>query len=78
MNLTRAASFLGIRARTLRLAVGRGKINAQHPFRDGPWVFNRSELQSQAATDLAKRVAAGGRNLAVHQSEQATLEFSSK
>jgi len=77
MNLTHAASFLGISARTLRLAVERGEINAQHPFRDGPWVFNRSELQSQAATDLAKRVAAGGRNLAVHQSEQATLEFSS-
>jgi DNA invertase Pin-like site-specific DNA recombinase len=77
MNLTRAASFLGISARTLRLAVERGEIKAEHPFQDGPWVFNCVELQSQAAIELAKRVTAGGRNPAVHPSEQATLEFSS-
>jgi DNA invertase Pin-like site-specific DNA recombinase len=77
MNLTRAASFLGISARTLRLAVERGEIKAEHPFQDGPWVFNRNELQSQAAIELTKRVTAGGRNPAVHPSEQAMLEFSS-
>jgi hypothetical protein len=36
MNLTEAASVLGISARTLRLAVERGEIEADHPLADGP------------------------------------------
>lgn len=34
-NLTGAAAFLGISQRTLRLAIDRGKIDAQHPLPDG-------------------------------------------
>jgi phosphoribosylformimino-5-aminoimidazole carboxamide ribonucleotide (ProFAR) isomerase len=45
MNLTEAADCLRVSARTLRLAVERGEIAAEHPLADGPWVFNRSELE---------------------------------
>ena len=44
MNLTEASEYLGVSARTLRLAVARGEIEAQHPLADGPWVFNRDTL----------------------------------
>jgi hypothetical protein len=48
MNLTEAADCLGVSARTLRLAVERGEIEADHPLEDGPWVFNRCELEKRA------------------------------
>lgn len=41
MNLTRAAAFLGISARTLRLAIDRSEIEAQHPLPEGPWVLRK-------------------------------------
>jgi hypothetical protein len=34
-NLTGAAAFLGISRRTLRLAIDRGEIEAEHPLPDG-------------------------------------------
>ncbi len=36
MNLTQAAQSIGINPRTLRLAVERGEIHADHPLPDGP------------------------------------------
>jgi DNA invertase Pin-like site-specific DNA recombinase len=54
MNLTQAARFLAISQKTLRLAVERGEIEAEHPLADGPWVFNRLNLQTEAAENLAK------------------------
>jgi DNA invertase Pin-like site-specific DNA recombinase len=77
MNLTNAANLLGISARTLRLAVERGEIQAQHPFPDGPWVFNRSELETQAARTLVQRVSDRNGNPALPAAEQANFEFSS-
>jgi hypothetical protein len=35
MNLTEAANSIGVSARTLRLAVERGEIAADHPLNDG-------------------------------------------
>jgi DNA invertase Pin-like site-specific DNA recombinase len=55
MNLTQAAAFLGVSQKTLRLAVERGEIEAEHPLADGPWLFNRSALQSQTADQVVKR-----------------------
>ena len=55
MNLTQAAAFLGVSQKTLRSAVERGEIEAEHPLADGPWLFNRSALTSQAADQLVKR-----------------------
>lgn len=56
MNLTKAAAFLGVSPRTLRLAVERGEIEAQHPLPDGPWVFGKQALESEAAIQFVQRV----------------------
>jgi hypothetical protein len=77
MNLTNAANLLGVSARTLRLAVERGEIQAEHPFPEGPWVFNRHELETQAARTLLQRVNDRNTNPALPAAEQATFEFSS-
>jgi DNA invertase Pin-like site-specific DNA recombinase len=58
MNLTEAARSLGIASRTLRLAVERGELSAEHPLPDGPWVFSRHTLQEKAATELVARAHA--------------------
>jgi len=77
MNLTEAAKHLGVSPRTLRLAVERGEIEAQHPLADGPWVFNRETLQTAAAATLIERVTGRNRQPAIPNTEQATFEFSS-
>jgi DNA invertase Pin-like site-specific DNA recombinase len=76
MNLTEAAHVLGISARTLRLAVERGEIEADHPLPDGPWVFNRCVLTTEAAASLVARVRRRRREAAIPNTQQATLGFS--
>jgi hypothetical protein len=56
MNLTRAAAVLGVSPKTLRLAAEQRQIKAEHPLEDGPWLFMRSTLQSEAAKRLVDRV----------------------
>ena len=56
LNLTKAALFLGISTTTLRTAVESGEIEAEHPLPDGPWVFSRTALETEAAKKLAIRV----------------------
>ena len=75
MNLTEAAHVLGISARTLRLAVERGEIEAAHPLPDGPWVFNRCILATEAAATLVARVRRRTREVAIPSAQQATLGF---
>jgi DNA invertase Pin-like site-specific DNA recombinase len=77
MNLTEAAKLLGLASRTLRLAVERGEIEAQHPLADGPWVFNRRALEAPPAARLVERVTSKDRQAAVPAAEQAAFEFSS-
>ncbi|HUZ95593.1 MAG TPA: recombinase family protein, partial [Edaphobacter sp.] len=69
MNLTDAAALLEISPRTLRLAIDRGDISADHPFADGPWVISRGALQGKAAQKLKNRVGAGRRQPAILDSE---------
>jgi helix-turn-helix protein len=76
MNLTEAAHVLGISARTLRLAVERGEIEANHPLADGPWVFKRSALETPAAATLVARVRRQGQQPTIPSSEQPTFGFS--
>jgi hypothetical protein len=76
MNLTEAAHVLGISARTLRLAVERGEIEADHPLADGPWVFKRSVLQTPAAATLVARVRRRAQEVTIPSSEQGTFGFS--
>jgi DNA invertase Pin-like site-specific DNA recombinase len=56
MNLTQAAAVLSVSPKTLRLAVERRQIEAEHPLSEGPWLFTRSTLQSEAAKCLVDRV----------------------
>jgi DNA invertase Pin-like site-specific DNA recombinase len=61
LNLTEAAAFLRVSARTLRLAAEKKEISARHPLPHGPWIFSKNDLQTLAAQELAKR-AHGRRN----------------
>ena len=76
MNLTEAAHVLGISPPTLRHAVERGEIEADHPLPDGPWVFQRRALDTSAATTLLARVRRRTHEAAIPNDQQATLSFS--
>jgi DNA invertase Pin-like site-specific DNA recombinase len=76
MNLTEAAQVLGVSARTLRLAVERGEIKAEHPQADGPRVFNRCALVTEAAAKFLARVRRTDRDPAIPTAEQRKLGFS--
>jgi hypothetical protein len=56
MNLTNAAHFLGISSTALRHAAQSGEIQAEHPLREGPWLFCRTTLESEAAKQLVNRI----------------------
>ena len=55
MNLTEAATFLGVAANTLRLAVEQGRLPGEHPLPDGPWIFRRADLETDSARQLVER-----------------------
>jgi DNA invertase Pin-like site-specific DNA recombinase len=76
MNLTEASRFLAISARTLRLAVSKGHIQGEHPLSDGPWIFNRSELESDSARKVVERVQRRNTHPAIPTRGQQTLNFS--
>lgn len=76
MNLTEAACILGVSSRTLRLAVERGEIEADHPLADGPWVFSQRALETEAAAKFVARVRGSNRGPAISTSEQRKLGFS--
>jgi DNA invertase Pin-like site-specific DNA recombinase len=44
-NLTKAAAYIQVSAKTLRLAAERGDICGMHPLPDGPWLFDRAVLE---------------------------------
>jgi DNA invertase Pin-like site-specific DNA recombinase len=73
MTLTQAAATLAVSAKTLRLAAERGEVEAQHPLADGPWIFKRTALETEAALRLAQHT----RNTpAGHESRQQNLNLS--
>jgi DNA invertase Pin-like site-specific DNA recombinase len=76
LNLTEAARLIGINARTLRLAVERGELKAEHPLPDGPWIFNRNALEANAVAELAARARARHREAAIPPEEQGVLDLS--
>jgi hypothetical protein len=77
LNLTEAARVVGVSARTLRLAVERGELGADHPLADGPWIFKRANLQSESTAHLAARARARQCGPAVPNEEQGLLDLSS-
>ena len=75
MNLTEAATSLGVSSRTLRLAVERREIEAEHPLPDGPWVIHRRALKTDAAAKFVERVRHSNRQPAIPTSQQNGFEF---
>jgi hypothetical protein len=75
LNSTEAAARLGVSPRTLRLAVERGEITADHPLPDGPWIFQQTALTSNSARALVQRVQQG-KTPAVPSDRQGTFAFS--
>lgn len=76
MNLTDAADFLGIAAATLRRAVEQGKIIGIHPLPDGPWVFQRKDLETPAAARVVRHAQQHSRTPAGADPDQGNLDFS--
>lgn len=76
MNLTDAAALLDVSPRTLRLAIDRGDIPADHPFADGPWIISRDVMEDESAQALKRRVSQGARRPAVLDSQQCQTLFS--
>jgi DNA invertase Pin-like site-specific DNA recombinase len=76
LTLTEAAKFLGISSRTLRLAADRGELTGLHPLADGPWIFQRSDLQTPAAQQFVQRTRSSVRQPAVPTPQQKTFGFS--
>jgi len=61
LNLSDAARLLNIASKTLRLAAEPGEIDARHPLSDGPWIFARAELSTDAAKSIAERARRSAR-----------------
>jgi DNA invertase Pin-like site-specific DNA recombinase len=55
MNLTEAARTLGVSAKTLRVAAENGEVEAEHPLADGPWLFNRAQITTDACARVINR-----------------------
>ncbi len=73
MNLSRAAKFVGITPKTLRIAAEAGEIDATHPLPDGPWSFSREVLAGPAAEMLASRTRTRPARAAGQHSDQQNL-----
>ena len=55
LNLSDAARLLKVAPKTLRLAAEAGEIEAVHPLSDGPWLFARATLATDAGRSIADR-----------------------
>jgi hypothetical protein len=76
LNLSNAAKLLKVASKTLRLAAEAGAIEASHPLPDGPWIFARATLATDAATSITERAQRNPRSLAGSHPNQQNL-FSS-
>ena len=75
-TLTEAADRLQISGITLRLAIERGEIEAEHPLASGPWIINRRALETEQALQFAERIHRQRRNPILDVGVQALIDFS--
>lgn len=75
LTLTEAATQLGVSGITLRLAIERGEIEAEHPLAAGPWILNRRALETAAAAQLVDRSRRQKRTPALAVQDQASLDL---
>ncbi len=76
MNLTQAAAHVGVAPKTLRRAVEHGDVKAMHPLPDGPWVFNRTDIDDPTFRQRFDNRQSGLATPAGPHDEQLTLELS--
>jgi DNA invertase Pin-like site-specific DNA recombinase len=76
LTLTEAADHLQISGITLRLAIERGEIEAEHPLASGPWVIHRRALETEQAIQLVERIHRQRRNPVLDASGQSLIDFS--
>jgi hypothetical protein len=72
-NLTKAAAYLQVSAKTLRLAAERGDIGGIHPLPDGPWLFDRAVLDASETKAIIQRTRQRAKNPAGPTLEQQCL-----
>jgi DNA invertase Pin-like site-specific DNA recombinase len=73
LNLGQAAKLLKVAPKTLRLAAEAGAIEAIHPLSDGPWIFARAALTTEAATSITERARQNPKYPAGSHPDQQTL-----
>ena len=76
LTLTEAADHLQISGITLRLAIERREIEAEHPLASGPWIINRRALETEQALQFAERIHRQRRNPILDVGVQTVIEFS--
>jgi len=76
MNLTEAAAHLQVAPKTLRRAVEHGDVKALHPLPDGPWVFNRADIDDPTFRQRFDNRQSDFATPAGPHDEQLTLEIS--
>jgi len=76
LTLTEAAGHLHISGITLRLAIERGEIEAEHPLANGPWVINRCALETEKAARLVERSRRQRGNPVLAIFDQGIIDFS--
>ena len=54
--LRRRTPLLKVAPKTLRLAAEAGEIEARRPLPDGPWIFARAALATDAAKSIVERL----------------------
>ena len=73
LNLSDAARLLKVAPKTLRLAAEAGEIEANHPLPDGPWIFARATLATDAAKSIVNRARRNARHPAGPERGQQSL-----
>jgi len=76
LTLTEAAEQLHMSGITLRLAIERGDIEAEHPLAHGPWVINSRALETEKAVRLAQRIRGQRRDPVLEIADQGVIDFS--
>ncbi|MCK5520482.1 MAG: recombinase family protein, partial [Candidatus Marinimicrobia bacterium] len=74
MNLTEASRYLGVSGPPLCKAVESGNLKGSHPLPDGPWIFNKSDLDTPKTSELIEEIKGRRRKTPVKQNaDQLTL-----
>src|SRR5262245_38475540 len=76
LTLTEAAEHLQISGITLRLAIERREVEAEHPLANGPWVINRRALETEKVLAFAERIRSQRRTPVLAVPDQAAIDFS--